>query len=60
MTLDDHYYYFTAQISEKVCNDIIKLGVNNDLMKGTVYLDKDKTDQPQKTELEEKMRTSKV
>lgn len=48
MTLDDHYYYFTAQISEKVCNDIIKLGVNNDLMKGTVYLDKDKTDQPQK------------
>jgi len=60
MTLDDHYYYFTAQISEKICNDIIKLGVNNDLMKGTVYLDKDKTDQPQKTELEEKMRTSKV
>ena len=39
---------------KKVCNDIIKLGVNNDLMKGTVYLDKDKTDQPQKNRIRRK------
>jgi len=60
MTLDDCYYYFIAQISEEICNDIIKQGVDNNLVKGTVYpLDDNNTEDTQ-PDIEEKTRTSKV